>query len=732
MAFNYAEVVVDLANRRLDHTFHYHIPDHLKPHIQVGVRVLVPFQRRLARAFVVDVCATSPVTGTRDVREVLGQIPVLTREQIELARFMADTYLCPLNLALKAMIPPEAPAKTERRVRLGDREQVLAYLKQCSKSAARQRAVLELLLEEDSLAMAQLKALTGASAATIKSLRERELLVVDEIETDRSLLPAGEAGLSPLVSLNPAQNYAVGQVVKALDSGTAGTLLLHGITGSGKTEVYIRSIEHILTRGKQALVLVPEISLTPQTVKRFTARFGSRVCVLHSGLSPGERYDAWKKILEGRIDLAIGARSAVFAPFTNLGLIILDEEHEPSYRQENDPRYHAREVAMWRAQYHQAVVLLGSATPSLESYYRAAQGEYSLLELPARVAGQNLPPVTVVDMRQELKSGNFTIFSSLLQKKLEQHLEAGGQAVLFLNRRGYSSFVLCRDCGAVLECPHCSVSLTYHADQRLKCHYCNYTEKLPQSCPSCGSCRIKAFGVGTQRVEEEVKRLFPDFPVLRIDRDTVKGKGAYQKLLNDFENKIARVLVGTQMIAKGLDFPGVTLAGVITVDNVLHLPDFRARERTFQLITQVAGRAGRSSSGGEVIVQTYAPDDMSIITARQHDYHSFYLEEIDERRQNRYPPFRHLVRVNLASTKPELVEGAAITYAQKLRMNAEFQVLGPAPAPVQRIKDQYRWQIILKGEDLEPMRARLKELLSSKDYPAGPLVTTIDVDPLGI
>ncbi|MEA3345544.1 MAG: primosomal protein N', partial [Chloroflexota bacterium] len=542
--------------------------------------------------------------------------------------------------------------------------------------------------------------------------------------------------------------------------------LLHGVTGSGKTELYLHALQETLAAGLQAIVLVPEIALTPQTIRRFAARFPSRIAVLHSGLSPGERYDSWRRIRAGRADVVIGPRSALFAPLPRLGCIVVDEEHETSYKQERTPRYHAREAALQRARLEGAAVILGSATPDLNTYHRALQGQFTLLRLPKRVMGHrakieeqraryriesnrmrireagpeyedlrylDLPPVEIVDLRAELRAGNRSIFSRALQKALTETLERDQQAILFLNRRGAATFVLCRDCGLVLKCPRCDVPLTYHLDTpsgpgQLICHHCGRREEAPKRCPRCGSRRIRYFGVGTQRVEEALRELFPGVRALRWDRDTTRKAGSHDVLLEQFVNHQADVLVGTQMVAKGLDLPLVTLVGVISADTALHLPDFRASERTFQLLTQVAGRAGRSILGGRVIIQTYNPDHYAVQTASQHDYRGFYQREIDFRREQGYPPFARLARLVYRHRDEAKCKAEVEWMAELLRLEvrrrglADVSLLGPVPCFFHRLRGRYRWQIVIRAPDPSTF-LRPFEL---------PLGWQVDVDPVSV
>lgn len=491
------------------------------------------------------------------------------------------------------------------------------------------------------------------------------------------------------------------------------TYLLHGVTGSGKTEVYLQTIEEVLNLNRQAMMLVPEIALTPQMVLRFKRRFGDEVAVLHSGLSKGERYDEWQKIRDGKARVSVGARSSVFAPFKNLGMIIIDEEHESSYKQEDYPRYHARDIAQWRSEYHQCPLILGSATPSLESFARAEKGVYELLSLPNRVNQQALPEVEIVDMREELNSGNRSMFSNQLRDAIQQRLDNQEQIVLFLNRRGYASFMLCRDCGHVPQCPNCDISLTYHKSiDQLKCHYCGHQEVPPNQCPNCESEHIRQMGTGTQRVEELLQEAFQEARIIRMDVDTTSRKGAHEKLLNDFGSGKGDILLGTQMIAKGLDFPNITLVGVLNADTMLNLPDFRASERTYQLLTQVAGRAGRHEKEGQVLIQTYNPDHYAIKDVQENDYTAFFQKEMNYRKIGKYPPYFFLINFTIAHKEMKKVMEASKHIHKILlqHLTDKALVLGPSPAALSRINNEYRFQILVKYKREPALHEALKYL----------------------
>jgi primosomal protein N' (replication factor Y) len=507
-----------------------------------------------------------------------------------------------------------------------------------------------------------------------------------------------------------------------MDQGGYSPFLIHGVTGSGKTQVYIEAIREVLKKGKQALVLVPEISLTPQIISRFKANFEDKVGCLHSGMSAGERFDTWRRVRSGDLPVVVGARSAVFSPLPDLGLIVVDEEHVSSYKQDDPaPRYNARDVAVMRAKLNKTVVILGSATPSLESYYNAQQGKYVLCQLKERVKSQKLPAVKIVDLAQERKNKNFSFLSSDLASLLKERVDRKEQVLLFLNRRGFSSFVKCQDCGHIERCSRCDITLTFHrSDYSLRCHYCGYQKSAPNLCPNCQGHRFMYKGAGTQKIEEEVKKSFPDVGVERMDLDTTARKGAHRRLLSDFGRKKFGILLGTQMITRGLDFPDVTLVGVISADLGLDLPDFRSKERTFQLLAQVAGRAGRGELEGEVIVQTYYPEEWSIRLAASHDFEEFYRRELEQRRDLGYPPFNHLILMMFSGRSSKQVTARARSFSSALERRArtgrreKLEILGPAPAPISKVKNQYRWQLLIKTKNVSAVGGSIREVLQDK------------------
>ena len=576
--------------------------------------------------------------------------------------------------------------------------------------------------------------LLGISSSVIKSLVDKGILYESMQEVYRDPYQDRIFEHTEPLQLTEEQSVAIKPILQTIEEKRHDVFLLYGITGSGKTEVYMQSIQKVLEEGREGIVLVPEISLTPQMVNRFKGRFGDEVAVLHSGLSIGEKYDEWRKIQRKEVRVAVGARSAIFAPFENLGIIIIDEEHETSYKQEDNPRYHARDVAIERARTHNCSVILGSATPSLETFARAKKGVYQLLTLSKRMNDQSLPTVDIVDMREELREGNRTMFSRVLYDKLQDRLMKKEQTVLFLNKRGHSSFVMCRDCGYVIQCPNCDISLTYHRyQQQMKCHYCGYEAVVPTICPECTSEHIRYFGTGTQKVEEELGKIFPEARVIRMDVDTTSRKGSHEKLLTAFEEGKADILLGTQMIAKGLDFPNITLVGVLSADTMLHLPDFRSSEKTFQLLTQVSGRAGRHELAGEVVIQTYSPEHYSIELASQQDFDQFYQKEMMIRKIHRYPPFYYLALITVSHEElmkvVDVTEKISVTLSSRLSKGAH--ILGPVACPIPRINNKYRYQCIVKYKKEPKLTQTLKMILDhyQQDIHRTGLQISIDKNP---
>ncbi len=632
-------------------------------------------------------------------------------------------------------LPPAMKAKMIHLVSLNTEDSVIEKLEK-SKRTKNQAFILKFLKDHNNrFTLTEVAEKTDMSLSTVRTLKEKGYIALKEVEVKRNPVTEGVISETNNFILTEEQKKALSAISVSLKEKRYEPCLLYGITGSGKTEVYLQSISYCLSLGRQAIMLVPEISLTPQTVERFYNRFGDKVALLHSKLSEGERYDEWRRLRDGEAFVAIGTRSALFAPVPEVGLIVIDEEHENSYKQDSIPRYHAREVALERAKLTGSVVILGSATPSIETFYMAQENKIRLFSLPFRVEQRKLPSVEIVNMSEELKEGNKTIFSYSLQRAIWECLQKNEKIMLFLNRRGYSSFILCRDCGHVLKCKFCAVSLNYHSDRRtLTCHYCNYEELLPQSCPSCKSRRIKYFGVGTQKVEGEVNKFFPDAKTIRMDSDTTVKKGSHKLLLERFLKEDRTILIGTQMIAKGLDFPEVTLVGIITADTAINLPDFRASERTFQLLTQVSGRAGRGELPGRVILQTYAPEHAGVVAAGKHDFQSFYEKEILERKELGYPPFETIIRVLFTGKDERTVRMASEDMAlclRKLLISSDGLVLGPSEAPLAKIKDMYRWHFLLKGENSDVLRNILRKTFSNISLNHSVRVS-VDVNPAGM
>ncbi|GGJ86423.1 primosomal protein N' [Lentibacillus kapialis] len=592
-------------------------------------------------------------------------------------------------------------------------------LQDMSNKAKKQQEILAFFIERpEEIELNYILKKFGTTRAVINALQNKNLLTALKKEVYRNPHDDQAFEKTAALTLTKQQQKALKPVRQHIHEDRHDVFLLHGVTGSGKTEIYLQAIQDVIDKGEEAIVLVPEISLTPQMVRRFKGRFGSNVAVLHSALSHGEKYDEWRRVHRKEVQVVVGARSAVFAPFENLGIIIIDEEHENSYKQEDQPRYHARDVAIHRGENHQCPVILGSATPTLESYARAQKGVYQLTTLNKRTNDKAMPEVNIVDMRDELHAGNRSMFSRSLKDNMEERIKRGEQIVLLLNRRGYSTFVMCRECGHVKECPHCDIALTFHKyNNRLKCHYCSFEEPMPMYCPSCSSDLIRFFGTGTQRIEESLTQLIPEARVLRMDVDTTRRKGAHEKLLTQFANKEADILLGTQMIAKGLDFENVTLVGVLTADSMLNLPDFRSSEKTFQLLTQVSGRAGRHELPGEVIVQTYTPEHYSIEMASHYNFIQFYQHEMKVRKKFQYPPYVFLALITVSHQNHVTAVQTTQKIVKTLRtyVGEDTVILGPSPSPISRVKDRYRWQCMVKYKQEPQLRTLIYKIIRQFD-----------------
>ncbi|MFF2752513.1 primosomal protein N' [Psychrobacillus sp. NPDC058041] len=646
-------------------------------------------------------------------------------------------YLTQGAVQLETVIKQHAKAKTIAKYHvIADKEFIQEQLRNLTKQAIKQKELMEWLLiqEQSSFTLEELKETANTNNNTIKALIEKNVLEKDKEEIYREISSLEYDDKDQRFQLTDEQTAALAKINYAQEHAESTTFLIHGITGSGKTEIYLNAIENSILKGKQAIMLVPEISLTPQMTRRFKLRFGDEVAVMHSGLSIGEKYDEWRKIWRGEVKVVVGARSAIFAPFKDLGLIILDEEHESTYKQEDTPRYHARDVAIWRSGFHNCPVILGSATPSLESYARASKGVYTLLTLKMRAKEQALPTVNVVDMRAELKNGNRSMFSIDLAEAVREKLDKKEQIVLFLNKRGFSSFVLCRDCGTVVECKQCDISLTYHrAGEQLKCHYCGHEEPVPTKCPECASDHIRFFGTGTQKVEEEIAKLFPYARVLRMDVDTTRTKGSHERILKQFGDGEADILLGTQMIAKGLDFPNITLVGVLNADTTLHLADFRAAEKTFQLMTQVSGRAGRHDKEGKVYIQTYTPEHYAIELSKAQLYEPFYHKEMQVRKQYEYPPFYYLTLIQVTHENVMIASEYARLATDWLRANLSEQtmVVGPTSSAISKIQNRYRYQCLIKYKKEPLLIEKLQQLIKiyRTEWIKKGIILSVDLDP---
>ena len=719
----------------------YLVPEALVDMVEAGRRVEVPLGRgnRLVEAYCVRV-ETRPVTRQlKKVEAVLDTRTLLSPAMLRLTHWIADHYLCDWTAVLEAVVPAGVRGKAGTRATtlLSVAPGAMDGLEK-HKLPVKQREVLKLLAASDGpLPPGDLARLAGTTLAPIAALRKKGLIVG---QTGRVQMPVKTTDATvprqSHLTLNSDQRAALDVILAALNERRHETLLLHGVTGSGKTEVYIQAIDEVIRFGRQAIVLVPEISLTPQTVERFRSRFGE-VAVLHSHLSDAERHWHWQRIVDGRVPVVVGARSAIFAPTPHLGLIVLDEEHESSFKQDSAPRYHAREVAIERAKAENVPLVLGSATPSLESWQRADRGEYRLVSLPRRVENRPLPRVGTVDLRMEkpLYAAGGGAISRLLGNAMQEAIEDDGQVILLLNRRGFATHIQCPSCGHALRCPNCDIALTHHRTGQIAlCHYCDYEVPAPPVCPECSFGGIRYSGLGTQKLEAEVRARFPNVVSLRMDTDSMQAHGAHEKALNAFRRGEVKILLGTQMIAKGLDFPNVTLVGVINADTALHLPDFRAAERTFQLVTQVAGRTGRGPKGGRVIVQTFSPDHPAIHAAAQHDYAAFAAGELPIRQMLRYPPFASMIRLVIRGPKAKETNDFAGELAKRMEAalkssHADARVLGPAPAPFSRLRGMYRFQIHLHGADGEKLRQAVRKASDGLDPPEE-VQWIVDVDPM--
>lgn len=709
----YAEIILNSEALEIDRPFTYKIPVELEEKVQVGQIVKVPFGmgNKTSEGFVLSIKEENEVNISFRVKKISSIItdePIIDEDDIKLINFLREKYLCKYIDAFRLLIPvgimKGAKSKSKK---------VIVFKSDDLSCIQKPEGYIDIInfLRENSgkYTKSELINVNSISQYKLNKLIEKGLLVVEEETVFR--YNNRTYNIDYEKELTFEQKY----VLDEYNNSDNNLFLLKGVTGSGKTEVYMRMVEEVLEKNQSAIVLVPEISLTPQMIERFKGRFGRNVALFHSKLSDGERFDEWFRVKEGKAKLVVGARSAIFLPVKNLGLIIIDEEHENTYKSDQNPKYQTKEVAEFLSEQKGCRVVLGSATPTIETYYRALTGDLKLLELNSRVDGKAMPPMKIVDMRNELRSGNISLFSRELFRDMQEKLSKGEQIILFLNRRGFSTFVSCRSCGYVFKCEECDISMTYHRSGLLVCHYCGKTKRAPQKCPKCDSKYVKFFGAGTERVEEEVKKYFKDARVLRMDVDTTRGKDSYEKIYNTFKDGKADILIGTQMISKGLDFKNVTLVGILAADMSINIPDYRAAERTFQIITQVAGRAGRGEKQGKVVIQTYTPEHYSLEYAINYDYEGFYEKEFTVRALMKYPPFGKILLINGISKKEDLLKNFMHKISNVIKplveKEVEVDILGPIPCLVAKVKENYRWQIVIKGEFESEFTKKIKELL---------------------
>ena len=717
----FADIIIDISSEKLDRSFQYRVPEELEKEIKVGMVVSIPFGNgnQLRKGYVTDLTREPKVDPARlkNICGISSAEETTESRLIALAAWMRENYGSTMIQALKTVLPIQEKMKAKEKRYLClkiSREEAEKLLEELEKTRFKARTrLLRELLKKPRLDVSYASKELGATTSVVKKMTEQGIISIEYEELLRNSLDTEKLRLEEELPLTPEQETAVREILREWEKETPRPVLIEGVTGSGKTQVYMKLIETVLDQGQQAIILIPEIALTYQTVRRFYARFGEKVSVINSRQSQGERYDQFKRARRGEVQVMVGPRSALFTPFANLGLIVIDEEHESSYKSENSPRYHARETAVERARLEHARVVLGSATPSLEAYHKAMEGTYGLVKLQSRYQDRPMPQVSVVDLREELKAGNRSVLSRKLKEAMKDRLEKREQIILFLNRRGYAGFVSCRSCGQVMKCPHCDVSLSEHNNGRLLCHYCGYETVKPQACPVCGSPYIGGFKAGTQQIEKVVKEAFPGVRTLRMDFDTTRTKGSYEKILSAFASHEADVLIGTQMIVKGHDFPDVTLVGIVAADLSLNAEDYRCSERTFQLLCQAVGRGGRGNKPGEAVIQTYHPDHYSIQAAAVQDYEAFYQEEMSYRMLLDYPPASHMMAVLGSCPEEELLVQAMHyleLYIHRVYKEKDLHVIGPAYASVGKVKDIYRQVIYLKHEKQETL-VRIKDQL---------------------
>ena len=739
-----AEVIINSTAKKLNRTFDYNIPKELENMIIVGSKVLVPFGRlkNLEEAHVVGIKESSEY----EIKDIAKVENGLTDKQIELANWMAKRYFCNVSECIKLMQTPGTRTKNVNK-RVQDKKINVVYLKKDFEEinfdiengrlkSDKQIRILNFIKDNEGCSISEIEAFTDCSRAIVNTLIKNGYLELVEKRVERNPLNSKEVNNTKKLKLTDEQQEAFNKVSDSIDNNKYEQFLLYGVTGSGKTEVYLQLIDKVIKKDKSAILLVPEISLTPQMLERFISRFGKEtIAVLHSKLSIGERHDEWERIKDEKAKIIIGARSAIFAPVKKLGIIIIDEEHDSSYKSEASPKYNAKEVAKKIAKEEKIPLLLGSATPDLITFYNAKETKKTtILELTKRANNSNLPKVEIVDLKQELANGNRSMLSHDLYGAIEKNLKNKLQTILFLNRRGYSTFIMCRNCGYTVKCKNCNISMTYHSyENKLKCHYCGYEEKLVKTCPECGSDKIRYFGTGTQKLEQEIHKQFPNAKTIRMDVDTVTKKNSHEKILSKFKNEDIDILIGTQMVVKGHHFPKVTLVGVIAADSSLNIDDYRATERTFQILTQVAGRAGRENLPGKVIIQSYNPENFSIQNAQKQNYEEFYETEIALRKQLKYPPFCDIIIIGFNSiSEKEIIKVSnfAYEYLNKNLKTEEFKIFKPMPSPIDKIQNKYRWRIIIKGNMNEKANEVLNQLLKElyyKNYKN--IKITVDVNP---
>ncbi|MCC6324902.1 MAG: primosomal protein N' [Candidatus Brocadia sp.] len=734
----YAEIVVDIPLQRV---FHYGIPPHIRESLTVGMRVRIPFGNKIMAGFCVGFTDTPFTDKTKDILSIIDTSPLIDDVMLKITRWLSFHYYCGWGEAISAVVPSVVRSKKKERwntfVRLKEHTVALNQeaIAQIKTRAPRQAKALEILLEHpDEISAKELIRICGCKMPGLRQLEEKGFITIENKPCDVTHTISNAGQLQQHLTLTMDQQQAFDIICNKFTAPKPGVLLLHGITGSGKTEIYLQTIKKTLEHNRKAIYLVPEISLTPQTIQRIKARF-NRVAVLHSSLLGTVHQSQWNDIKEGKADIVIGARSSIFAPLKDIGLIIIDEEHENTYKQETNPRYNARDIAILRATYENAMVIMGTATPSLESYDQALSGNYEKIVLPRRIGERQLPPVDIVDMGEEVrKRRGYHIISQRLEYYMNQSLARKEQVILFLNRRGFAPYIHCKRCGFVLKCQRCDIPMTFHKKiNTILCHYCHAEAHPPESCPDCLANNITYRGFGTERIEDEIRNKFPGYQIIRMDSDTMRVRDSHEKALTAFERGEFQILLGTQMIAKGLDFPNVTLVGVISADTILNLPDFRASERTFQLISQVAGRTGRGTKGGRVVVQSYNPRHYSITYAAAHDYDGFAKKELEYRKQLQYPPFGKLARIVFRSPHEERAKEKSAIIGDRLKDFAKIngnrlEILGPSPAPVTKINNLFRWHILLKAQDHISIHNALQGIADALK-PSKGVQTMVDVDP---